>query len=81
MKLIKTLTMAKLNQERQFEWMKLRRKYNAIGCIFDTPILIILWYLDYKTVFWILLLLFILNMFGHWVCMKNMANKVGIEEL
>ncbi|KKK51881.1 hypothetical protein LCGC14_3110510 [marine sediment metagenome] len=70
-----------LNQERQFEWMKLRRKYSAITGMFDIPIMIVVWYLGYKTTFGILLIIFILGDIAHYRDMKKMANKVGIEEV
>jgi len=48
-------------EDRALEaWKTLRWTY-SIGAILDIPILVLLWWMKYKTGFWICLILFILG--------------------
>ena len=73
--------MVRFDKEKQFEWMKIRRKYHAVLSVFDVPIFIILWYLNYKTAFWILLCLVMIDKILHWNNLRQMAEIVGIKEV
>ena len=69
----------KMNNKDTLEYLKFRFKWHVISCMMDVPILILLWYLNYKTGFWIMLVLSILNEFSFADTYKDLKEKVGLD--
>ena len=61
--------------EKKFKYLCLLKKWFLIIGIFDIPILIMCWYLTSTIVFYIILILFILDSF----CVARTLNKLEKE--
>ncbi len=72
---------SEMNQkERVYDYMRMRTKTHTFASIVDVPILILLWYLNYKTGFWIVLVLLILNEISMGSSMLKYKRALGLME-
>jgi len=67
-------------KELHYDWLKHRYKWSTIAGLLDIPILILLWYLEYHTSFWILLFLIITNTFLIVQKLNKFKKIVGLED-
>lgn len=67
------------HEKEYFELLKLRLRWHYLLGFFDVPILILLWYLKYRTGFWVYLGLLILTDIVFGFNMIRIAHKAGLE--
>jgi len=66
-------------EDKYFEWLKHTHKWYGITSMTDVPILILLYYLGYHIAFWIVLVLFIINLIGISIHLNSISKKAKLK--
>ncbi len=68
-------------EDKHFEWLKHRYKWDTISGILTFPFLIIMYYLGYKTATWVFFSLMILNEILVVQKYREISEKAGMDKL
>lgn len=66
-------------EERYLSYLKTCGWTHVIFSILDVPILILLWWLNYKVGFWVCLVLMVLSEIGHGILIEKLQIKAGVK--
>ena len=68
-----------MNQDRIYDYIKMAHKWFSICTMWSISFLLVLWMLDYKTAFFVLLVMEVLSDIGFYERIHNLEEKVGLR--